>query len=110
MKTAAFLSNIEWSEDKPSIKVLVETSVSKEIRIAMQTGQFMKEHKAPFPIIVQVIQGNIKFGIKGEEIHLKNGDLVALEANVPHDLLAIEDSIVRLSLSKLDTAERVKNV
>jgi len=110
MKTASFLSNIEWNEDKPAIKVLVETSVSKEIRIAMQTGQFMKEHKAPFPIIVQVIQGSINFGVEGEELNLKTGDLIGLEANVPHDLLAIEKSIVRLSLSKLDTIERVKNV
>ena len=110
MKTAAFLSNIEWNENKPAIQVLLETSATKEIRIAMQTGQFMKEHKAPFPIIVHVIQGSIKFGVEGEEIHLKNGDLIGLEANVPHDLLAKEDSIVRLSLSKLDTLERVKNV
>lgn len=110
MRTASFLSNIEWNEDKPAIKVLVETSATKEIRIAMQTGQFMKEHKAPFPIIVQVIQGNIKFGVEGEELNLKTGDLIGLEANVPHDLLAIEESVVRLSLSKLDTIERVKNV
>jgi len=110
MKTASFLSNIEWNEDKPAVKVLVETSATKEIRIAMQTGQFMKEHKAPFPIIVQVIQGSIKFGVEGEELDLKTGDLIGLEANVPHDLLAKEDSIVRLSLSKMDTIDRVKNV
>lgn len=110
MNTAAFLSSVEWNENKPAIQVLLETSATKEIRIAMQTGQFMKEHKAPFPIIVHVIQGSIKFGVEGEDIHLKIGDLIGLEANVPHDLLAKENSIVRLSLSKLDTLERVKNV
>lgn len=110
MKTASFLSSIEWNEYKPMIKVLVETAVSKEIRIAMRTGQLMKEHKAPFPIIVQVIQGSIKFGVEGEELILKTGDLIGLEANVPHDLFAIEESVVRLTLSKLDTIERVKNV
>ncbi|MEJ6582753.1 MAG: AraC family ligand binding domain-containing protein [Crocinitomicaceae bacterium] len=76
----------------------------------MQTGQFMKEHKAPFPIIVHVLQGSVKFGAEGEDIHLKIGDLIGLETNVPHDLLAKENSIVRLSLSKLDNLERVKNV
>lgn len=110
MKTASFLSDIEWNDVKPSIKVLVETSATKEIRIAMQSGQLMKEHKAPFPIIVQVIQGSIKFGVEEKDLQLKCGDLIGLEANVPHDLLALEDSIVRLSLSKMDTLERVKNV
>ena len=88
MKKASFLSNIEWNENKPAIQVLVETSATKEIRIAMQTGQFMKEHKAPFPIIVQVIQGSIKFGVEGDELQLKIGDIIGLEANVPHDLVA----------------------
>ena len=110
MKTASFLSNIEWNTDKPAIAVLVETSATKEIRIAMKEGQFMKEHKAPFAIIVQVVKGSIKFGVEKEELHLNYGDLIGLEANVPHDLFANEDSIVRLSLSKMDTLERVKNV
>ena len=82
----------------------------KRFVLPSNTGQFMKEHKAPFPIIVHFLQGSIKFGVEGEEIHLKIGDLIGHEANVPHDLLAKENSIVRLSLSKLDNLERVKNV
>ena len=34
----------------------------------------------------------------------------ALHAGVPHDLLAAADSIVRLSLAKSDTVQRVKSV
>jgi len=70
----------------------------------------MKEHKAGFPITVAIHQGTITFGVNGEKMILKTGDLIYLNANVPHDLLAEEDSMVRLTLSKFDQIERVKKV
>jgi quercetin dioxygenase-like cupin family protein len=51
--------------------VILETSFSKEIRILLKNGQTMKEHKAPFPIRVHILEGTIDFGIKGEIKSLK---------------------------------------
>ena len=110
MKTSSFLDNVEYNPEKPAIKVMMETEVSKEIRIAMRPDQHMKEHKAPFPISVQIIEGTILFGVEGRELRLRNGDVIALEANVPHDLTAKTNSIIRLTLSKLDSSKRVENV
>lgn len=90
--------------------LLLETSSSKEIRLAMQKGSFMKEHKAPYEIIIQILKGSIELGVNGEKIVLNQLDLISLKANVPHNLLANEDSIVRLSLSKSDSIDRVKSV
>lgn len=110
MKTASLRSDLNYNEDKVAVTVMMETESSKEIRILFRKGQSMKEHKAGFPITVEIHEGAIAFGVNGEKMSLKAGDLISLEANVPHDLLAQEDSIVRLTLSKFDKVERVKKV
>ncbi|HNP19783.1 MAG TPA: cupin domain-containing protein [Fulvivirga sp.] len=110
MKTASLLDNLEYKENRPAIQVLLDTEVGKEIRIAFKEGQLMKEHKTPFPIVVEIFEGSIDFGVNGKSLTLKRGDLITLEGNVPHDLKALKDSIVRLSLNKADTVKRVENV
>ncbi|WP_109302766.1 cupin domain-containing protein [Aquimarina sp. AU474] len=110
MITASLIENITYKDNGPAISVLLQTKTSKEIRIVMKKGQLMKEHKAPFPIVVQVFEGAIDFGVSGTKKTLKKGDLIALDENVPHDLTCIENCIVRLSISHMDTADRVKNI
>ncbi len=109
MEISSFDLDPEFS-DRIKTQVILESSFSKEIMILLKEGQIMKEHKSPFPIIVHILQGEIDFGIKGEIHQLKKGGIIALEGNIPHDLTAKADSIVRLTLSKLDKAERVEKV
>ena len=110
MNVASFLEDISWNEDKPAIKVMLETSATKEIRIAMRKGQNIKEHKTPFPIVVEIVSGKLNFGVEGKTHTFTPGQMIGLEANVPHDLTAQEESVVRLSLSKFDSVERVQQV
>lgn len=110
MKTASLTNNISYKEDKPNVSVLFKTKTTKEIRILMKKGQIMEEHKAPQPIVIEIFEGVIDFGVNGEQLLLKKGDLITLEAHVLHDLTCVADAIVRLSISNLDDEERVKNV
>jgi quercetin dioxygenase-like cupin family protein len=108
MKTASLFTDITYKEDKPNINVLLETNFTKEIRIVFRKGQIMKEHKAPFSIVVAVAEGVIEFGVNNTVVTLKRGDLIALDPNGPHDLTATEDSVVRLTLAKGDSSQRVE--
>src|SRR5699024_2606346 len=111
MRTASLAKEIEYGENRPTMRVMLDTHAGKEIRIVFKKGQVMKKHQAPFPIVVEIFEGNIKFGVNDDRIFdLKRGDLIALDVKVPHDLLAIEDSVVRLSLNKADSSHRVEKV
>lgn len=110
MKLASLINDLQYNESRPTIQVLMETETGKEIRITFKKGQVMKEHKTPFPIVVEIFEGAIDFGVNGTIHNLKKGDLVALEGGIPHDLKALETSTVRLSLNKADSAKRVEDV
>lgn len=110
MKIVSILKDVQYNPDRPAISVLMESDFTKEIRIVFKHGQHMKEHKAPYPITVEVVEGTIDFGVYGNSNKLNRGDLISLSGNVAHDLTAKADSIVRLTLSKNDSISRVENV
>ena len=110
MKIESFNDNAVFSSDRIGTQVLLESSFTKEIRILLKEGQVMKEHKTAFPIVVHILEGEIDFGVQGQVHTLNKGAILSLEGNVPHDLTALKDSIVRLTLSKLDKAGRVEDV
>ncbi len=104
------LKDLNYNEDKVSISVLFETETTKEIRILFKSGQVMKKHQTSFPITVTMVEGKLDFGVDDVIHSLVKGDIIALNGGVPHDLKAKTDCIVRLTLSKLDSVNRVKNV
>ncbi|PCJ67758.1 MAG: cupin [Bacteroidetes bacterium] len=110
MQVSSFNEVVDFNDHRVKTSVILESSFSKEIRILFKKGQVMKEHKTPYPIIIHLIKGQIDFGVEGVIHTLKEGDILSLDGGIPHDLTAKDESIVRLTLSKLDQAERVEKV
>ena len=110
IKTASFFKDLEFSDKSVVITPMLNSSFGKEIRIAFKEGQVMKEHKTKFPITVSTLKGSIEFGVGAEMFVLNEGDVIALEGNVMHELKATAQSVVRLSLHKSDSVERVNSV
>ena len=104
MEKINILESLEYGIDKPFLAVLFDNSFVKEIRITFRKNQEMKAHKSKHPITVEVLEGCIDFGISGDRHLLNKGTILALDASILHDLLAIEDSTVRLSIVKSNPA------
>lgn len=110
MKSANIFKDVSYNEKKPAISVLMETATSKEIRIVFAENQHMKEHQTPHPITVEMVEGNLDFGVEGKVLHLQRGDILSLNGGIPHDLLSKSKCIVRLTLSLADSLQRVEDV
>lgn len=110
MKSNNLYHDLNYNDEKVAISVLFESNLTKEIRILFKKGQLMKKHQTPYPITVEIVEGEIDFGVNEKLVHLKKGDIVALDGGVPHDLNAQANSILRLTLSKQDSVQRVRNV
>ncbi|MDF1881515.1 cupin domain-containing protein [Sulfurimonas sp. MAG313] len=87
-----------------------ETPFSKEIRICMGVDALMKEHKAPAPITIELFSGSIELKSENDTHIMQEGEIAVFEANIAHSLFALKNSIIRLSLSKSDTIQRVQNL
>lgn len=109
MQITSFNDDLIFGE-KITTKIILESSFSKEIRILLKQGQVMKEHKTKFPIVVQVLKGEIDFGVNNTTQNMQDGGIISLEGGVPHDLKAKKDSVIRLTLSKFDNIERLQDV
>lgn len=110
MHLTSLLKDLTYGDKNPVITKLMENEANKEVRIVFKKGQEMKKHQTIFPITVEVFEGEIGFGVHDITYVLKKGDLISLKPNVSHNLIASENSIVRLSLSKKDKVERVQKV
>lgn len=109
MQKLSFLDDTRFA-DKPQIDLMLESEQGKEIRICMQKGNEMKEHTAPGAIVIMVLRGTVNIGSSEGGVQLCAGEAVYFGARVPHSLLAVEDSVIRLSLSKIDSIKRVEGL
>ncbi len=79
---------IEYSTGSVVSRTLKENRAGTITLFAFDAGQGLSEHSAPFDAVVQVIDGEGRFIIGGEEHDLKAGQLIIMPANIPHSVRA----------------------
>jgi quercetin dioxygenase-like cupin family protein len=62
--------------------------------ITLAEGAVVPRHEHPNEQIATVLEGQLRFLVDGEELVVSAGESVPLAANVPHEVEALEDSVV----------------
>ena len=100
--THTFIPNIADLLDIPAegtlSRVLYSDDRLRVVGFAFDKGQELTEHTAAVPALVQVISGRITMTLDGETVQMSPGSWLRMDAHLPHALVAVEPSLVLLTL------------
>jgi len=80
-------------------RTLIKYDDLRVVLMALKAGARIPEHKANGRISVQVLSGHVRFNALGRAFNLLPGSLVALDERAPHDLEALEESAILLTIA-----------
>ena len=78
---------------------LVRDSALTLILTALSARSRLPEHRVPGPITVLVLDGRVAFSTQGKRIELGPHGLLTLPAGVLHEVDALEDSAILVSIA-----------
>ena len=70
--------------------------VGKEVmvaRVLLKKGSYVPKHSHFNEQVTFILEGALKFGIEGKEIIVSAGEVLCIPPNMPHDALALEDTV-----------------
>ncbi|WP_407989293.1 cupin domain-containing protein [Porphyromonas pogonae] len=83
-------SLIDYAQGGIVSKELIHTNTGNITFFAIDEGQKISEHSAPFDATVMIVEGEAEIIIGGEPFILKAGEMIVMPANEPHALNAVK--------------------
>ena len=88
-----------WKDSDRNAITVFKTDGMRIVLIALHKDAEMKKHTADGMISIQVLEGQILFTTEEQSVELGKGEMLALHENIPHSVLAKEETIVLLTLT-----------
>ncbi|MCI0553541.1 MAG: cupin domain-containing protein [Anaerolineae bacterium] len=89
----------QFKDQSPGVQVIARSGHARYVLFSFRAGQSLQEHTTSSQIAIQMVVGQVTFTARGETHPLVPGQLVLLEANVPHTLQAETDAVMLLALT-----------
>jgi len=80
-------------------RTLIKYDDFRVVLIALAAEARMEEHKAEGRISIHVLSGHIQLRASGRTFNLRSGGLLALDRGVSHDVHALEESALLLTIA-----------
>ena len=89
-----------WSAGERNAITLTKEPTLRLVLIALKKGAKLHEHQAGGPITIQALSGSLRVHALGHSQELGPGEIVVLESAIEHEVEAIEESALLLTLVK----------
>lgn len=90
---------VTWEKGDRNSITLFKSENLRIVLIGLHKGAELKPHSTRALISVQNLKGAIKFLTNEEDFHLKEGQMIALQSDVQHHVIAIKESFFLLTLA-----------
>lgn len=97
--TKTIKSENAWKEKDRNAMTVYKTDGMRMVLIALHKDAVLERHTANGIISVQVLDGEINFSTDEQTVNLKEGQTVALHKMIPHEVSAVKESVLLLTLS-----------
>jgi quercetin dioxygenase-like cupin family protein len=91
--------DIGWRRDGHSARTLVKHEDLRVVLIALRKGARMGEHKTDARVTIQTVAGSVRLWLGERAIALPLGGLLVLDRALPHDVEALEESGILLTVA-----------
>jgi quercetin dioxygenase-like cupin family protein len=88
-----------WLRTGRNSKTLVKQPDFRIVLIALQKGVHLEEHSADARISIHTLSGQVKLQLPEQTVDLQDGHLLVLDRALEHDLEALEESAILLTIS-----------
>ena len=79
-------------------RTVMRAEGARLVLFAFDAGQELTEHTAAVPALLQVLSGHLRIAADGRTVDLMPGGVVHLGARLPHGVVAVEPSIMLLTM------------
>lgn len=88
-----------WATGERNGKTLVHEPDFRVVLTAMRAGTRLGEHEADARLAIQTVEGHLRVQLPDRVVDLPANHLLALDRSVPHEVEALEDSALLLTLA-----------
>jgi quercetin dioxygenase-like cupin family protein len=88
-----------WQRTGRNSKTLVKQPDFRIVLIALRKGSHLEEHSADARISIHTLSGHVKLQLADQTVDLRDGHLLVLDRALEHDLEALEESAILLTIS-----------
>lgn len=88
-----------WHTGTRNAMTLFKGQGLRVVLVAMHAGAVMPSHRTDNPLSFQVLEGVLKFSTDAQVCTLGRGQLLTLQAGIPHVVQAVEEAAFLLTLA-----------
>ena len=89
-KAQSLAGLVEYSDDSIVSKTILDKPAGTVTLFAFDKGQKLSEHTVPYDALVQILDGQTRLTIGGEDVKVSADQLIVMPGSVPHAVCADE--------------------